>query len=107
MKLIEIFFSSKPDVKLYDIISETEKAYVFKEKARNSKIMKRSLSTFENITNSYGFYRFVGDESDIESCILAIIDYKIRMNERIIESANKEIAELKEMKKKYGGVKDE
>lgn len=101
MKLIEIFFGSKPDVKLYDIVSETEKTYVYKEKTRNSKIMKSSLSTFENIKNNYSFYRFVGDESNIGSYVLAIIDHKIRMNEARIENANKEITELKEMKKKY------
>lgn len=64
--------------------------------------MKSSLSTFENIKDDNYWYRFVGDESDINSCALAVINYKIRMNEEKIKTANEEIAKLKEMKKKYG-----
>lgn len=102
MKLIEIYFGSKPKFELYDIVSETEKTYVYRAATRNLKIMKSSLSTFENIKDDNYWYRFVGDESDIESYVLAIIDYKIRINETRIKTANEEIAKLKEMKKKYG-----
>lgn len=37
MKLIEIYFGSKPKFELYDIVSETEKTYVYRAATRNLK----------------------------------------------------------------------
>lgn len=101
MKLIEIFFGSEPSVSLYDIVFESEEAYTYQGEKTIEKVMKNSVSTVENVKNGIHCYHFIGNESDVNECILAVIDYRINRKALVIEKANEDISRLEGMKKHY------